>query len=39
MSEQEKSDDGAAIQFESSPLNLICIDPSKHSQRALECKF
>lgn len=31
MTEQQVSDGGS--------LNLICIDSSKHSQRALECKF
>lgn len=36
MTEQQKSNDGT-IQFESQSLNLICIDSSKHSQRALEC--
>lgn len=38
MTEQQKSDDGA-VQFESPSLNLICVDSSKHSQRALECEF
>ena len=33
---EEKADE--AVQFESPSLNLICIDSSKHSQRALECK-
>lgn len=34
---EQKADE--AIKFESQSLNLICIDSSKHSYRALECKM